>query len=196
MAAMTARKVKDQADEQPRSVRYVLSHHIDQPVLDGSRKEIVQLLAQRVVDSRLHAPGVQLQRLLDAVSEWLQEDTGRVDSLRRLEAGWNGHGAPPPDAEACKNAKFVIGQAINALLRPSRINASAEGGVSLYWFGDTILPGGAHRRYAWVECDNEGGMVVLFGDRLHREQEPPGAEITPADVEQVLRKIHNFLKEA
>lgn len=129
-----------------------------------------------------------------ATPGWVRRDLDTVDRLLTPAPGGQSQPSSPPNQAAAQNARLVLEHAVRQSRRPDRIVPSAAGGISFYWFGADVRPGGAHRRYAWFECDNDGDMGVLCCDRdagvSHNQ------DVTSADVERALRTIGEFVDEA
>ncbi len=54
-----------------------------------------------------------------------------VASLCNLDVGWDGDGAPPPNANALHWANYIIQSAEAMGMQPFRVQASADGGVTI-----------------------------------------------------------------
>lgn len=95
----------------------------------------------------------------------------QLAGLADLGDDWNGYGAAAPNKNALSLADRML-TVLNELdLLPSRIVASADGGVSLVF----LIPGG----YVDIECFNEGD--ILAGFQLPRQ--PPEVEEVVLDKE-------------
>jgi hypothetical protein len=55
----------------------------------------------------------------------------KLESLSKLEPGWNRQGAPAPSAEAIAAAREFIDALVNDGQEPTRVAASAVGGVGV-----------------------------------------------------------------
>lgn len=88
----------------------------------------------------------------------------KLDGLSRLAAGWNRHGAPSPSEVAIRQARQLIEAMVNDQQPPTRVAASAVGGV-----GITRRVGD---RMAFIEFYNNGtGCVLLTGDEANEAEE-------------------------
>ena len=74
--------------------------------------------------------------------------------IPHLEDDWNGYGAEAPNERARSAAGEVLDLLDDLECSPSRIIASADGGISLVF----LIPGG----YVDIECCNEGDILVGF----------------------------------
>lgn len=95
----------------------------------------------------------------------------QLAELADLRDDWNGYGAEAPNESALSAAGGVLNILNELDLLPSRIVASADGGVSLVF----LIPGG----YVDIECFNEGD--ILAGFQLPRQ--PPEVEEVVLDKE-------------
>jgi hypothetical protein len=103
----------------------------------------------------IHPEGLARSREL---AKWI----GRLESLSTLTPGWNRQGAPPPSEEAIRTARQFIVVSVNDGQPPTRVAASAVGGV-----GVTRQAG---ERMAYVEFYNEGAACALLADDSTDEQ--------------------------
>lgn len=97
----------------------------------------------------------------------------QMERLKALSPGWDDE-SPVPNETAFRHAEEILGVLDDSLLSPERVVPNAEGGVSIYFFGASTLPGGARRRYASISCSNDGEVVALTHDR---EGEPEALSI-------------------
>jgi hypothetical protein len=78
----------------------------------------------------------------------------RIQALVGLRQNWDSYGAPPPNERAASNAIRVLNLLESIRLDPTRILASAEGGIGICFIrGD---------RYADIECSNEGEVLGVY----------------------------------
>ena len=76
----------------------------------------------------------------------------RLDRLAELREDWDTYGAPPPNRSSMSNARSILALFEKACLTPTKVVASAEGGVGIVFVrGD---------KYADVECLNEGDVLA------------------------------------
>lgn len=115
----------------------------------------------------------------------------RLVALEQMAADWNGYGSPPPSPKAIDNARSVCQAASSVGGASDRIVASAEGGVALYWFGTERIDGGAHRRYGWIEAENDGELSALTADRLTDETE--SWVFSSQEAEQTVKRILEWI---
>src|SRR6266852_3425578 len=59
-----------------------------------------------------------------------------LDNVSELQHGWDSYGAAPPTAEAIGASRTILRELAGALMCPSAIVPSAEGGVSIYFIKD------------------------------------------------------------
>lgn len=78
----------------------------------------------------------------------------QLAELANLEDDWNGYGAKAPSQRALRAAAELLVMLNDLDFLPSRIVASADGGVSLVF----LIPDG----YVDIECFNEGGILAGF----------------------------------
>lgn len=81
----------------------------------------------------------------------------KLEELRRLEPDWNGYGSMPPNARAEAYARDILLELHKLNRIPERVVASADDGVGIY-----ITSG---KKYAMIECYNDGGIVIGVSDR-------------------------------
>jgi hypothetical protein len=105
------------------------------------------------------------------MKEWLS----RLDDLRRLENNWNNRGAPAPSEEALPAAALFLQVMRSKCQFPSRIAASAVGGV-----GITLRRGD---RIAYVEFYNTGTACALLCD-----------EVSEGETFRVAVNAHSFVE--
>src|SRR5712671_2276675 len=86
------------------------------------------------------------------LAQWI----GKLESLSKLAPGWNRHGAPAPSKEAIRAARQFIEALVNDGQPPTRVAASAVGGV-----GVTRQVG---ERLAYIEFYNDGAACALLAD--------------------------------
>jgi hypothetical protein len=92
----------------------------------------------------------------DATGNQLAKWMNKIDSLATLQPGWNRHGATPPSAAAIQAARQFVEALVNDGQSPTRIAASAVGGV-----GVTRQIG---ERMAYIEFYNDGSSCALLAD--------------------------------
>ncbi len=92
------------------------------------------------------------------LAQWI----GKLESLSRLAPGWNRQGAPAPSEKAIQTARQFIEALVNDEQPPTRVAASAVGGV-----GVTRQAGD---RMAYIEFYNDGAACALLADDAGYEQ--------------------------
>lgn len=89
----------------------------------------------------------------------IQHQIEGLDSLGKLDADWDGEGAPAPSAWAMRSARDAFWDLSLSRLAPDEIEADVNGGVAL------LLYAAKSARRVWVRCPNEGEpKAVLHGD--------------------------------
>ena len=85
-------------------------------------------------------------------------DAGReLDRICGMETNWDSYGAEPPGADAIRASREILEELAGALILPSTIVASAEGGVSIYFMRGN--------RTAYVESYNHGSQALVLYDQ-------------------------------
>jgi hypothetical protein len=82
---------------------------------------------------------------------------GALDRISNLERGWDSYGAEPPGANAISASKEILRELAGALILPSTIVPSAEGGVSIYFM--------AGHRTVYIETYNQGSQALVMYDQ-------------------------------
>lgn len=80
----------------------------------------------------------------------------KLDVIARLQPGWNGHNAPSPSSAAIGAARSFLGGLTSGEQQPSRLTASAVGGVAV-----TFRRG---ERKVMIEFLNSGQAHAQFAD--------------------------------
>lgn len=110
-------------------------------------------LMERMSDTGHH--GQVYIRSFSVESSALVRLQSQLAELADLEDDWNGYGAKAPNQRALTAAAEALDILNDLDIRlPSRIVASADGGVSLVF----LVPGG----YVDIECFNEGDILAGF----------------------------------
>jgi hypothetical protein len=91
-------------------------------------------------------------------TKWIE----KLEILSKLAPGWNRQGAPAPNEAAIRAARPFIEATVNDSQPPTRVAASAVGGV-----GVTRKVG---ERMAYIEFYNDGAACGLLADDLGYEQ--------------------------
>ncbi len=82
---------------------------------------------------------------------------GALDRISKMETDWDSYGAAPPSDTAIRASREILAELADALILPSTIVPSAEGGVSIYFM--------TGRRTVYVETYNEGSQTLVLYDR-------------------------------
>jgi hypothetical protein len=100
---------------------------------------------------------------------------GALDRISSMERDWDSYGAEPPGANAIRASKEILQELAGALILPSAIVPSAEGGISIYFM--------TGHRTVYVESYNEGSQaLVMYDQNGNAEVLEIGRDITRADV--------------
>jgi len=115
---------------------------------------------------------------------WLQDSKDKVLRLAALPHGWDGFKAEPPTEEALCWADRVLGLLHNLDFRPDRIDASAEGGITLAFISGN--------RYADIECFNSGEILAATSNRI---DEPDVWEVaaSEASIRSTLERLRAYV---
>ena len=104
------------------------------------------------------------------VSESFRKWYARLNSLVRLQQGWDSHGSPPPLPGSLSAARRYLDMLQLLRWEPTRLEASVMGGVGVTHRGA--------RRKVYVEFYNNGMVHALFSDRpLKMETVPVGTDV-------------------
>jgi hypothetical protein len=96
----------------------------------------------------------------EELAPWL----AKLDGLSRLAFGWNRHGAPAPSEAAIRQARQLIEAMVNDQQPPTRVAASAVGGVG--------VTRRVRDRMAYIEFYNNGtGCALLTGYDANEAEE-------------------------
>jgi hypothetical protein len=82
---------------------------------------------------------------------------GALERISNMETDWDSYGAEPPSPEAIRASKEILEELAGALILPSTIAPSAEGGVSVYFM--------TGNRTAYVETYNQGSQALVMYDQ-------------------------------
>jgi hypothetical protein len=99
-----------------------------------------------------------------------------LDRLSGMELNWDSYGAQPPSAAAIQNSREILRELSGALILPSTIVPSAEGGVSAYFMSGN--------RIAYIETYNGGSQALVMYDQrgetevLEIERDIPKADVS------------------
>lgn len=110
-----------------------------------------------------------------------------LERLGRLDNNWNGYGAPAPTDAATFAARLILEQisTMEIALFPSRLVASAEGGVAVCFFHNG--------RHADIECLNSGETLCVRKDLSTMVTEIHQIDIHSFELDDCLRAISDFL---
>ena len=129
-----------------------------------------------------HLPGAAI--VIDRsyyVNEMLQD---RLKQLQKLEAGWNGYSAPAPSNTAILTAQGFLSNILDKKIEPSRLAASAVGGVGITHKRNT--------KRVYVEFFNNGEISALFSDN---ESAPQSKRIKASygRFRELIKEIQDYL---
>ena len=98
-----------------------------------------------------------------------------LDRISNMETDWDSYGAEPPSAAAIRASREILEELAGALILPSTIVPSAEGGVSVYFM--------IGNRTAYVESYNQGSQaLVMYDQKGNTEVFELGRDILRAEV--------------
>ncbi len=80
-----------------------------------------------------------------------------LDRISNLGQDWDSYGAEPPSADAARVSRDILRELAGALVLPTAIVPSAEGGVSIYFMSGN--------RTAYIETDNQGSQALVMYDQ-------------------------------
>ena len=100
---------------------------------------------------------------------------GALDRISRMESDWDSYGAAAPSVHAIQASREILEELAEALILPSTIVPSADGGVSVYFMsGD---------RTVYVESYRQGTQALVMYDQVgNAEVLEIGRDIRLADV--------------
>jgi len=100
---------------------------------------------------------------------------GALDRISSMERDWDSYGAEPPNANSVRASKEILEELAGALILPSTIVPSAEGGVSIYFM--------TGHRTVYIESYNQGSQtLVMYDHNGNAEVLEIGRDISRADV--------------
>jgi hypothetical protein len=82
---------------------------------------------------------------------------GALDRISNMKRGWDSYGAEPPDGNAVRASREILQELAGALILPSTIVPSAEGGVSIYFM--------TGHRTVYIESYNQGSQTLVMYDQ-------------------------------
>jgi hypothetical protein len=74
-----------------------------------------------------------------------------------MKRGWDSYGAETPDGNAVRASREILQELAGALILPSTIVPSAEGGVSIYFM--------TGHRTVYIESYNQGSQTLVMYDQ-------------------------------
>jgi hypothetical protein len=136
-------------------------------------------------------PGCQISIIEDMASKHvpdiLPDLTKRLNEIYYLSDDWDGQGTAAPNARAFLHAWEVIGVLGNMNFAPANLVPSAEEGIGIYFTKE--------KKYGFVECFNEGEIVVAMSDREgHRRVWQ--IRDTKDEIEDALEILKDFINAA
>jgi hypothetical protein len=98
-----------------------------------------------------------------------------LERISNLERDWDSYGAEPPGASAIRATKEILEDLAAALILPTTIVPSAEGGVSIYFM--------TGHRTVYVESYNQGSQaLVMYDQDCNAEVLEIGSDIPRSEV--------------
>jgi hypothetical protein len=117
----------------------------------------------------------QKQSVFLTIKYGLIDAEGELQRISNMVADWDSYGAEPPSADAIRASQEILAELAGALILPSTIVPSAEGGVSIYFMRGS--------RTVYVESYNRGSQALVMYDQYgNTEVLEVGREVLPADV--------------
>jgi hypothetical protein len=99
-----------------------------------------------------------------------------------------------PNSEALLAADDLLPTLFGHGVEPARLVATAEGGITFYFFGTSQNARGAHPRRASITCLNTGETVVMLSDRTS-DVAPKAWEVSDSlSVSQAIHEIRKFVQ--
>jgi hypothetical protein len=121
-------------------------HRVETPNYDQQTGEIRDDLRRRLAQSTFLT-----------IKYGLIDAEGELDRISSLNSDWDSYGADPPTKDAMQASRDILKELAGALILPSTIVPSGEGGVSIYFMsGD---------RNAYIESYNQGSQALVMYDR-------------------------------
>jgi hypothetical protein len=112
---------------------------------------------QRTGEIRVNLARMLEQSTFLTIKYGLIDAQGELDRISNMESDWDSYGAEPPGADAIRASREILTELAGALILPSTIVPSAEGGVSIYFMsGD---------RTAYIETYNQGPQALVMYDQ-------------------------------
>lgn len=89
--------------------------------------------------------------------EWVAHTRAQLEAIRGLEAGWDSHGAPPPERLVVDAAESLLGRLVGrgVTSRP-HVNPTPSGGVQFEWESGS--------RYFEVELTSDRSLSWFYQD--------------------------------
>lgn len=106
----------------------------------------------------------------------------KLESLAELRDGWNSYGSAPPNEAAINTARRILEQLRLMGLRPERIVASAQDGISIYFLSGN--------KSADVEIYNSGEAVASYSDGAKEERV---WEVQTSELPRAVTEINDFI---
>lgn len=123
--------------------------------------------------------------LSGADSGWFAQSKSKVDDMRTLEHGWDGYQADPPSTATIEKARMFLQALYRMNLKPNRIAASAEGGITLAFY--------SLNKYSDVEILNSGEVLAVTSSS---DGNPKVWEVeSDEQIKATLGKIRDYIWE-
>ncbi|HYM10162.1 MAG TPA: hypothetical protein VEU62_05505 [Bryobacterales bacterium] len=133
----------------------------------------IQALYEREIRKTLGSLYLSLERQFQLHQERLAE-------LSRLSPDWDSYGAEPPSHVAIAASRRILGALRRRAMLPTRILASAEGGVGICFVeGD---------RYAHIECLNSGDISAV----MYQARGDPTVWEIPDDEQSLSKSLEDI----
>ena len=121
---------------------------------------------------------------LDGQNEW-DAVFERLKDLATYEDGWNGYSASAPNHTAMTNARAFLTVMKNSMYRPTRVAASAVGGIGITRREKT--------KKTYVEFFNNGLISALFADDENQTMSTRRIDVERKSFENLISRIKDYL---
>jgi len=111
-----------------------------------------------------------------SVKYGLNDAEAMLDRVGTVQYNWDSYGSEPPSIDAIQAARQMLAVLAEAMVLPTTIVPSAEGGVSIYF-----MTGGD--RTVYIETYNNGSQaLVMYDQDGNTEVSEIGREVAESDV--------------
>lgn len=110
-----------------------------------------------------------------------------LENLSSLKDGWNGYSAPAPETDSIATARSFLDTLKESKLTPTRIAASAIGGVGITCRN--------HERKVYIEFFNDGQISALFADDMTQTMSTQRIEADLSNFESLISNMEDYLND-